>query len=90
MYLFFEELSFVAAYFVLVDDVDCACEFSFLVDGFSEFVELILFEAGGEEVVLVFDAALDLFDEVVLFELDVVFFVGDLVGGVVGEGVAGR
>lgn len=46
--LLLELLSLMAADFVLVDDVDCTGECGFSMDGFAEFIELVLLETGGE------------------------------------------
>ena len=80
--LLFEELPFCASDFVLVDDVDSSGEGGFFVDGLSKFVELVLFQAGREHIVLFFDAAFYLLDEVGLLELNLVFLgFSDHVGG---------
>ena len=71
--LLFEELPFCASDFVLVDDVDSSGEGGFFVDGLSKFVELVLFQAGREHIVLFFDAALNFLDKVGLLEFDLVF-----------------
>lgn len=80
--LLFEELSFRASDFVLVDDVDSSGEGGFFVDGLPKFVELVLLQAGREHIVLFFDAALNFLDEVGLLELYLIFLgLSDHVGG---------
>lgn len=87
--LFLEHGSFVAADFVLVDDVDCAGEGGFEVNGLAELVELVLFETGGQQFVLVLDAALDFLDEVVLLELDLLFLTDEVSCAFVAHGGQG-
>lgn len=67
--LFLKQCAFVAADLVLVDDVDGAGEPGLEVDGLAQLVELVLLEAGRQQLVLLLDAALDLLDEVRLLEL---------------------
>ena len=52
------------------------------MNGLSKFVELVLFQAGREHIVLFFDAAFYFLDEVGLLELNLVFLgFSDHVGG---------
>ena len=46
MDLFFKEDSLLRAYFIFIDDVDCSGHGGYFMDSFSEFIELVLFEAG--------------------------------------------
>ena len=56
--------------FVLIDYVYSPSEGRLEMYSFPQLVELVLFEARTQKLVLIFDAALDLFDEIGLFELD--------------------
>jgi len=75
--LLLELLPLMTAYFILIDDVDRPREGSFDMYGLPQLIELILFQAGRQQFILIFNAALDFSDEVGLLELDIVFFVGD-------------
>lgn len=70
----------MTAYLVFIDDVDCPDESGLFVNGFPQFVELVLLEAGREQLVLFFDAAFYFLDEIDLLELDLVLLVQDLDG----------
>lgn len=59
-------------YLILVDYVDCSDKSGLFVDYFPKFVELVLLQAGRKHLVLLLDGALNLFDEVHLFELNLV------------------
>jgi len=73
MNLFLKHNSLMTSDLVFVDNVDSSCQGRFFMNDLSELIELILFKAWGEHVVLLFNAALDLLDEVSLLKLNVIF-----------------
>ena len=70
--LLFEEFPLSTPDLVLVDDVDCTSECGLVMDGLPELVELVLLEAGGEELIVFFNTAFDFSNEIDLLKLELV------------------
>lgn len=76
--LLFEKFPLVAPNLVFVNDIGCPHESCLFVNNFPELIELVLFQTWGKHLVLFFDTALNFFNEVDLFELDLILLVQNL------------
>ena len=66
---------------ILINYIDRANQFRLQMNSFAQFIKFILFQVRGKNLVLWLDWPLHLTDEVVLFELYLLFLFVDLCGG---------